>query len=98
MFTTIRDMSQAMDEGINEDPIQRYRFRFAGDDWVLIVEMWAEPGGGGIVEHIHPHHEERFEILDGEVTFTVEGRKRRAGPGDRVVAAPGVRHAFENTG
>ena len=49
-------------------------------------------------EHLHPQIEERFEVLEGEFVFKVGGRKRRAGPGERLVAEPGVPHAFENAG
>ena len=37
-------------------------------------------------------------ILDGEATFTLGDEQRVAGPGDFVVAPPGVPHAFKNTG
>jgi quercetin dioxygenase-like cupin family protein len=82
---------------LTHDPIlrQKYRFSRAGD--VLTVEIWAEPGGA-TPEHYHPAIEERFEVLEGEVTFKVDGRPQVAGPGARIVARPGVRHAFENTG
>jgi quercetin dioxygenase-like cupin family protein len=82
-----------------EDPVQHYRYRFdppEGD--VLRIEVWADPGGGVSIEHFHPKTEERWEVVEGEVTFKVDGKKQTAGPGDRVVARPGVRHSFENTG
>jgi uncharacterized cupin superfamily protein len=37
-------------------------------------------------------------VLAGELTFSVDGKRLRAGPGERLVVAPGVRHGFENTG
>jgi mannose-6-phosphate isomerase-like protein (cupin superfamily) len=89
---------EAVEGEILEDPIQHYRFRFSGDDRILVVEMWADPGGGGVVRHVHPNHEERFEVLEGEITFVVHHKEIRAGPGDRTVAAAGVPHAFRNTG
>jgi mannose-6-phosphate isomerase-like protein (cupin superfamily) len=84
---------------IFEDPVQRYRYRFEPQEGDLLrIEVWAEPGGGVSIEHFHPRTEERWEILMGEVTFKVDGEKRTAGPGERVVAPPRARHSFENTG
>jgi quercetin dioxygenase-like cupin family protein len=82
-----------------EDPVLRYRYRFESDEaGVLRVEVLAEPGGGATVYHFHPSIEERWHVLEGEVTFTVEGEERKAGAGEKLTAAPGVRHSFENTG
>jgi quercetin dioxygenase-like cupin family protein len=81
-----------------EDPVLRYRYRFSRAGDMLSVEMWADPGGGVTIQHFHPRIEERFEVLDGEVTFKVNGKKLKAGPGERAVAKPGDRHTFENTG
>lgn len=92
------ETEQSTDAGFVEDPILRYRYRFSREGNVLRVEMLVDPGGGVTVEHFHPRIEERFEVLEGELTFKVEGDEQRAGPGDHVVAAPGVRHAFQNTG
>jgi mannose-6-phosphate isomerase-like protein (cupin superfamily) len=82
---------------LTHDPILRQKYRFSRDGDVLLVEIWAEPGGA-TPEHHHPAIEERFEVLEGEVTFKIDGRAQTAGPGMRVVAKPGVPHAFENTG
>jgi quercetin dioxygenase-like cupin family protein len=81
-----------------QDPLfhQRYGFSRQGD--VLQVEIWTDPGGGVLAEHVHPKLEERYEILEGEVTVRLEGKPRRAGAGERLVVRPGVRHSFENTG
>jgi mannose-6-phosphate isomerase-like protein (cupin superfamily) len=86
-----------MHEELVEDPVLRQRYRFSRDADLLRVELWAEPGSR-VPEHFHPALEERWEVLDGEVTFSVDGRSRRAGPGERLTAPAGVRHAFENTG
>ncbi len=85
-------------EELVEDPLfnQRYRFSRQGD--VLRVEIWADPGGGVSIEHFHPRLQERFQVFEGEVTFRVDGKEQKAGPGDKLVAEPGVRHSYENTG
>jgi mannose-6-phosphate isomerase-like protein (cupin superfamily) len=82
---------------LHEDPILRQRYRFSRDGDVLRVEVWADPGAR-VPDHLHPALEERWEVLEGDVTFTIDGAERRAGAGDRLVAAVGVRHAFENSG
>ena len=52
------------------------------------------PGG----QHIHPHQEERFEVVEGTMRFRM-GRKRVvAGPGEVVVVPPGQKHDFANVG
>jgi quercetin dioxygenase-like cupin family protein len=81
-----------------DDPLFRQRYAFSRDGEALRVEIWTEPGGGVLAEHIHPKLEERYEVLAGEVTFSVDGTPRRAGPGERLVIPAGVRHSFQNTG
>jgi quercetin dioxygenase-like cupin family protein len=87
-----------MQSMIVEDPVFRQRYRFSTSGKALRVEIWTDPGGGVRAEHVHPALEERYEILEGEVTFQVDGNPHRAGAGERLVVAPGVRHSFENTG
>jgi quercetin dioxygenase-like cupin family protein len=87
-----------MSAEIVDDPFFRQRYRFSREGEALRIEIWSDAGGGVPIEHLHPRLEESWEVLEGEVTFRVEGEERRAVPGDRVVAAPGVRHSFENTG
>jgi mannose-6-phosphate isomerase-like protein (cupin superfamily) len=81
-----------------EDPVFDYRVRFSRDGEILRGEFWVEPGGGGKVEHFHPPIEERFEVLEGELTYHADRARHTAGPGDRFTVAPGVRHTFQNTG
>jgi uncharacterized cupin superfamily protein len=50
------------------------------------------------IPHVHPIQTERFEVLDGRMTFRVGLRKIEAGPGDVVEVAPGVAHSFANAG
>jgi quercetin dioxygenase-like cupin family protein len=81
-----------------DDPLFRQRYAFAREGDVLHIEIWTEPGGGVLAEHIHPTLEERYQVLEGEVTFRLDRQPRRAGPGERLVVPAGVRHCFENTG
>jgi quercetin dioxygenase-like cupin family protein len=87
-----------MHSAIVEDSLFRQRYRFSRSGDVLRVEIWTDPGGGVLAEHVHRALEERYEVLEGEVTFRVDGKARRAGAGERLVVAPGVRHSFQNAG
>src|SRR5256885_14777477 len=86
-----------MDAELVEDPVMRQRYRFSQQGDVLRLELWADPGAY-VPQHLHPSIQERFEVREGEFTFKVEGRKHRAGPGERLAVEPGRRHAFKNTG
>jgi mannose-6-phosphate isomerase-like protein (cupin superfamily) len=81
-----------------EDPLFRQQYRFSSDREVLRIDIRTEPGGGVLADHFHPKLEERYEVLEGEVTFQVDGEALVAGPGAKVVVAAGVRHSFQNTG
>jgi quercetin dioxygenase-like cupin family protein len=89
-----------MDEHLIEDPVlrQRYIFRRAeaedGSD-VLEAEVWVDPGGG-VVPHLHPLFEERFEVVEGELVFVVGRRRVRVSAGESVLVERGVRHAYAN--
>jgi quercetin dioxygenase-like cupin family protein len=54
--------------------------------------------GGTILEHTHPHQEERFTIIVGEAHFTVRGEKRVVGPGETIVVPVGIRQSEPNRG
>ncbi len=88
-----------MEQKIVEDPVlkQRLGFRPSDDGQTMIVEMWVEPGGG-VPPHVHPAMEERFEVLEGELSF-LSGRKwQTATAGERVVVPARTRHAYRNSG
>jgi quercetin dioxygenase-like cupin family protein len=79
------------------DPVRRQQLAFSREGDRLHVEVFADPGGD-VPSHFHPQQEERFEVLAGHVRFDVDGKRTEGGPGTRVVAAPGSRHAFRNIG
>jgi quercetin dioxygenase-like cupin family protein len=85
---------------IAEDPVLRQRFSFrraAAEDGseVLEVEAWVEPKGG-VVPHIHPTFEERFEVLEGEITFHVNGKRILCRAGETALVPAGARHTYAN--
>jgi quercetin dioxygenase-like cupin family protein len=79
------------------DPNRRQRYQFRREGENLVVDVWAQPGAD-VPPHLHPSQEERFAVLEGRVRFKVGGRKVIAGPGDELVAPPGVKHSFKNIG
>lgn len=86
--------------GLIEDPVFKYRIRFHPPEGKLLkMDVYVDPGGGVSVSHYHPAIEERFEVLDGEATFTADGQEIVARAGDpAVVVSAGVRHTFRNSG
>ena len=80
-----------------EDPVLRQRYRFNREGDVVRVEAWVEPGGG-VTPHRHPRMVERFEVLAGEITFTLGRTKVLARAGESVVVPAATRHAYRNTG
>jgi quercetin dioxygenase-like cupin family protein len=55
------------------------------------------PPGGGPPPHYHTREEESFYVTEGEITFTVDGRKVTGTPGTFVQIPRGTPHAFRNT-
>ena len=65
---------------------------------LLLIETTVAPDGFVAAEHIHPHQSERFEVLEGEVEFRLDGEAVVAGKGDVVMVEPGAAHRFRNVG
>ena len=57
-----------------------------------------QPHRGGPSSHRHKDEDDSFYVLEGELTFTVEGEEVVAGPGTFVLVPPGVEHTFRNDG
>jgi mannose-6-phosphate isomerase-like protein (cupin superfamily) len=60
-----------------------------------IIEIAA---GRAVEEHVHHDEDDAFYILEGEMTFTVEGEDVAAPPGTFVLVPPDVSHGFRNDG
>jgi quercetin dioxygenase-like cupin family protein len=94
-------MARAGNELVNPKTGLRTVFRQTSGDTrgeLLQVDWIGEPGWTTGPDHIHPLQEERFEVLAGSLGLRVEGAKRVHGPGEVIVAAPGVAHAAWNAG
>jgi mannose-6-phosphate isomerase-like protein (cupin superfamily) len=57
-----------------------------------------QPHRDGPEFHAHTAEDDSFYVLEGELTFNVEGEQIVAGPGTFVLVPPGVRHTFANRG
>jgi quercetin dioxygenase-like cupin family protein len=56
----------------------------------------TEPPGGGPPLHTHLAEDEYFAVLDGEITFYIDGQIRTVGAGGSAFVPRGVAHTFRN--
>lgn len=75
-----------------------YRFLATGEDTNGKYAMWEAvvPPGGGPPPHVHSREEEGFYVLEGEITFTVNGEKVVATAGTFANMPVGTPHSFKN--
>lgn len=60
------------------------------------AEMTAVPGARVVGEHRHPHAVERFTVIDGELTVSLDGRTRILRVGEAAEARAGQWHDWWN--
>lgn len=77
-----------------------YRFLALGEDTDGQYSMWEAvvPPGGGPPPHVHRREEEGFYVMEGEITFTIDGERVVAGPGTFANMPVGTPHCFKNEG
>src|SRR5271167_5161841 len=75
-----------------------YRFLATGEDTNGKYALWEAlvPPGGGPPLHVHSREEEGFYILEGEITFTINGERRTATTGMFANMPVGIPHSFKN--
>ncbi len=75
-----------------------YRFLATGEDTDGKYAMWEAivPPGGGPPPHVHSREEEGFYVLEGEITFTINGEQVVATAGMFVNMPVGTSHSFKN--
>jgi mannose-6-phosphate isomerase-like protein (cupin superfamily) len=66
------------------------------DDSPWQVTMALAPRFAGPPLHVHPHQEERFEVLSGVLDVCIDGEWRELGPGERITVPAGVPHTIRN--
>lgn len=77
-----------------------YRFLATGDETdgkYAMFEAIVLPGGGP-PSHVHSREEESFYVLEGEITFMVNGERLVAGAGFFANMPVGTPHGFKNEG
>jgi quercetin dioxygenase-like cupin family protein len=92
---------------IHHTPGSGKTYSAAGDKYVFLatgeqtggayclVEACVPPGGGP-PPHYHTREDEAFYVIEGEITFTVDGRTIVGTPGTFLQAPRGKPHAFKN--
>lgn len=92
-------MSDSSTGQVVHDPVLKQRFRFEttveGGEETLLVETWVDPGGG-VTPHVHPTMHERFEVLEGRMSFLSGREWVERGEGEVAEIAAGTRHAYRN--
>jgi quercetin dioxygenase-like cupin family protein len=75
-----------------------YRFLATGEDTGGKYALWEAvvPPGGGPPPHVHSREEEGFYVLEGEITFTVNGERVVAAAGTFANMPVGTPHSFKN--
>lgn len=92
---TIRTAAQSRTIAVVGDV---YRFLATGDDTNGKYALWEAivPPGGGPPPHVHSREEEGFYVLEGEITFTINGERVVARAGMFANMPVGTPHSFKN--
>jgi quercetin dioxygenase-like cupin family protein len=64
----------------------------------VLFECFVKPSGFVAAAHVHPFQDERFQVLEGTVSFRIDGQELSASPGDTVLVVAGRKHQFWNAG
>jgi len=62
----------------------------------FVFELELAPGTGGPPTHTHDEGDETIEVLEGEMTFRVNGTKKTLRAGDSLTLTPNDPHTFWN--
>jgi len=75
-----------------------YRFLATGEDTngkYALIQALVSPGGGP-PPHVHSREDEGFYVLEGEITFTIDGERVVATAGMFANMPVGTPHSFKN--
>jgi mannose-6-phosphate isomerase-like protein (cupin superfamily) len=64
----------------------------------VLIDTFVQPDGFVAAAHVHPHQQERFEILEGVLGMKAGRRKLELRPGETETIEPGTPHKFWNVG
>jgi quercetin dioxygenase-like cupin family protein len=68
-----------------------------GGELLEVESSWAGAGQEP-PEHYHPHQEERFEVLEGELRARIDGTEHTVRPGETLAVPAGTPHSMWNPG
>jgi mannose-6-phosphate isomerase-like protein (cupin superfamily) len=88
-------------EGGRAYPLGMFRAVFKADgaetrNAYSISEWWLDPRSPGPGPHVHENEDDVFYVLEGTVTFLLDGEALEAPRGTFVLVPAGVRHDYEN--
>lgn len=69
-----------------------------GNDRSLEADLFVQPGGAVVGEHVHRNFDERFTVRAGRIAFRLDGEESVAGPGEVVEIPRGHWHDWWNAG
>jgi len=69
-----------------------------GDDPSIEIDLFVQPGGAVVGEHVHRNLDERFTVKSGQIGFRLDGNESLAGPGKVVEIPRGHWHEWWNAG
>lgn len=69
-----------------------------GDDLSIEFDLFVQPGGAVVGEHVHRNLDERFTVKSGQIGFRLDGNESLAGPGQVVEIPRGHWHEWWNAG
>jgi len=88
---------------MNQEPIRigqiEIRFLLEGADTggALAMFEFSVPAGARVpIAHSHVHYDETIYGISGAITFTVDGKRVRIGPGESCFIPRGAVHGFNN--
>lgn len=64
----------------------------------VVLEAQLQPNGLTPVRHVHPHQQQRVEVIAGSLGAEIDGAHSLVGTGARLTVPPGVPHRFWNAG
>ncbi len=97
MKPTVRTASEGRPVAVVGDV---YRFLATGEETggkYALFDAIVSPGGGP-PPHVHSREEEGFYVLEGEITFTINGERVVATAGMFANMPVGTPHSFKNEG
>ena len=82
---------------IQMTPHQRLTVLESSPDRLVVESSWDADAGDPLA-HLHPTQREDFEVLEGRLSVTRDGRTEVVGAGDSFSVPPGVVHGMTSDG